>query len=66
MFAEYEFPNEYPEVPVGHGRSIFRLLALIVLVAASTTFAVRCENKGLGNDAKNLSLAIESGAIVDK
>lgn len=66
MFADYEYPYEYPEVPVEHSRSIFRLLALIVLVAASTTLVVRCGNKGLGNDTKSLSLAVESRAIVDR
>jgi hypothetical protein len=66
MFADYEYPYEYPEVPVGHGRSIFRLLTLIVLVAASTTLVMRCENHGLGNDAKNLSIADESSAIAGK
>jgi hypothetical protein len=66
MFADYEYPYEYPEVPVGHGRSVFRLLTLIVLVAATTTFAVRCGNERLGNDTKNLTLAVESVAIADK
>jgi hypothetical protein len=66
MFADYEYPYEYPEVPVGHGRSIFRLLTLLVLVAATTTFAVRCGNNGLGDATQNLSIAVETGAIADR